>query len=125
MNESGTYRIPKGLHKPASTEDIGRVQFDERGNAVWTPRVGVDAADAVRQLLEHPALSIAPDAPVANQPTIAANPTGLPGGYNPYDSGRLDKKKWQSKKDLRRLSQWIVRNRKADSGNQDSGDPTE
>ena len=118
MNDTGSYEIPLNLLRPSPVEDAGGIQFDDRGNAVWTPRPGVDQDAALRRLLTHPSLAIVPDAP-GPQRKVAPNPSGLRAGYDPYDSGKLDKKKWQGKKDLRRLSHWIVSNRDAGSGDED------
>jgi hypothetical protein len=118
VSDTGTYQIPRALLRPSPVEDAGGVRFDDRGNAVWTPRSGVDSNDALRRLLNHPSLAIVPDA-TGPQQKIATNPRGLRAGYDPYDSGRLDKRKRQGKKDLGRLSEWIVNNRKADSSDKD------
>ena len=72
----------------------GRVQFDDRGNAVWEG-----------SLAEHPALSIADEA--APRETLRANPLGAKKGYDPYDSGRLAKTPRPRKKDLRRLGEFL------------------
>ncbi len=37
-----------------------------------------------------------------------ANPLGTVRGYDPYDSGRLDKQRKSTKTDLRKLSEWIT-----------------
>ncbi|HVC00954.1 MAG TPA: hypothetical protein VND80_02010 [Steroidobacteraceae bacterium] len=104
---------------PADALPSGRVHFDDRGNAVWewsvaTGKFGQEVSGERLRRLEHPALSIAEDAPA---PAAAAkpNPAGPVRGYDPYDSGRLDKKTApRRKKDLRRLSEWIaLKNRAA------------
>ena len=115
MSDTGTYEIPANVLRPSPVEDAGGIQFDDRGNAVWTPRPGVDQDAALRRLLTHPSLAIVPDAP-SPQRKVAPNPSGLRAGYDPYDSGRLDKKKRAPRKDLHRLSEWIVRNREGGSG---------
>lgn len=113
MSDTGKFEIPAGLLRSSPIEDVGGVGFDERGNAVWTPRPDVDEAHALERLLDHPSLAIVPDAP-ASQRRIAPNPTGLRGGYDPYDSGRLEKSRWRARKDLRRMSDWIVHNRSSE-----------
>lgn len=85
----------------APLDRSGRVQFDDRGNAVWqTGR---------RRRLDHPALSIAEDAPVPRR-EVHHNHVGLKSGYDPYASGVLNggkKEELRKKKDLRALSKWI------------------
>lgn len=88
----------------------GRIGFDDRGNAVyeWRPSLSVDNQEAEQlraDALAHPGLAIVDDAPPANAP-IQRNATGLRVGYNPYDSGQLDKKT-RKPRDLRELSKWI------------------
>ena len=107
---------PKGGTGDKST---GRVNFDERGNAVWewqveTGAFGAEVSTQRLQKLEHPALSIADDAPTPFE-TVRANPLGTKKGYDPYDSGRLGKKPPPAKKDLRKLSEWLKLKKQADS----------
>src|ERR1700692_3630589 len=73
----------------------GRVQFDDRGNAVWewslaTGAFGREVSTERLQKLEHPALSLADDAPTPFE-SVRANPLGTKKGYDPYDSGKLGK----------------------------------
>ena len=95
-----------------SNGGTGRVQFDDRGNAVWewsiaTGAFGREVSTARLRSLEHPALSIADDAPTPSE-TVRANPLGTKKGYNPYDSGKLGKPAAPPrKKDLRRLSEFF------------------
>ena len=94
----------------------GHVRHDDRGNAIW--EFGDSSTSADRdpgrttqplRILEIPGLSLADDAPTPVQ-TARANPHGVVKGYDPYDSGRLDRKKKDApvKKDLRKLSEWIA-----------------
>ena len=97
----------------------GRVKFDDRGNAVWewsvaTGAFGRDVSTERLQRLEHPALSIAEDAPTPFE-TVRANPLGTKTGYNPYDSGKLGKAAPPAKKDLRRLSEFLKLKKQAES----------
>src|SRR5579859_4647467 len=94
-----------------SSGRTGRVQFDDRGNAVWewsvaTGKFGREVSTERLQRLEHPALSLADDAPTPSE-TVRANPLGTKKGYDPYDSGKLGKKPPPAKKDLRKLSEWL------------------
>jgi hypothetical protein len=100
-------------------KSTGRVKFDERGNAVWewqvtTGAFGTEVSTQRLQKLEHPALSIADDAPTPFE-TVRANPLGTKKGYDPYDSGRLGKKPPPAKKDLRRLSESLKLKKQAES----------
>ena len=90
----------------------GRVKFDDRGNAIWewsitTGAFGREVSTARLQKLEHPALSIADDAPTPLD-TVRPNPLGTKKGYDPYDSGKLGKPpEAPRKKDLRRLGEFL------------------
>jgi hypothetical protein len=111
---------PKGGGADKST---GRVKFDERGNAVWewqvtTGAFGVEVSTQRLQKLEHPALSLADDAPTPLE-TVRANPLGTKKGYDPYDSGKLGKKPPPAKKDLRRLSEWLKLKKQAETNKDD------
>lgn len=126
--KSSSPPAPAGPAQPSSKKDAGgekstgRVKFDERGNAVWewqveTGAFGVEVSTQRLQKLEHPALSIADDAPTPFE-TVRANPLGTKKGYDPYDSGKLGKKPPPAKKDLRKLSEWLKLKKQAE-GNKD------
>jgi hypothetical protein len=105
--------------KETGDKSTGRVKFDERGNAVWewqvtTGAFGVEVSTQRLQKLEHPALSIADDAPTPFE-TVRSNPLGTKKGYDPYDSGKLGKKPPPAKKDLRKLSEWLKLKKQAES----------
>jgi hypothetical protein len=106
----------------AEPNQTGRVQFDDRGNAIWewsvaTGKFGHEVSTERLQKLEHPALSLAEDAPKP-MGHVKPNPQGTVKGYNPYDSGKLDKKPEAArKKDLHRLSEWLKLKKQA--GNRD------
>lgn len=97
---------------PRAQGPTGRVRFDERGNAIWewsvaTGSFGRDVSTGRIKKLEHPGLSIADDSPTPAE-TARRNPQGAVRGYDPYDSGQIEKKKAPPrKKDLRRLGEWI------------------
>ena len=101
----------------------GRVQFDDRGQAVWewsiaTGAFGREVSTQRLQKLEHPALSLADDAPTPYE-TVRSNPLGTKKGYDPYDSGKLGKRpEAPKKKDLRRLSEFLKLKKQAE-GNKD------
>ena len=102
-----------------------RVKFDDRGNAVWewsvaTGAFGREVSTARLQKLEHPALSIADDAPTPLD-TVRPNPLGTKKGYDPYDSGKLGKRpEAPRKKDLRRLGEFLKLKKQA-ATNKDGG----
>ncbi len=101
----------------------GRVTFDDLGNAVWewaSPRqpnsVEAGAAPPRRELPPIRRKDSAPSFPkvVPKVPkTIVANPLGMTKGYDPYASGKLDRKATSKPKDLRRLGQWLAEQKKA------------
>jgi hypothetical protein len=101
-----------GTAREGDDRTTGRVKFDDRGNAVWewqvqTGSYAQDVSTARLQKLEHPALSLADDAPSPVE-TVRSNPLGTKKGYDPYDSGKLGKTNAApKKKDLRRLSEWM------------------
>ena len=101
----------------------GRVKFDDRGNAIWewsiaTGAYGREVSTQRLRSLEHPALSIADDAPTPME-TVRPNPLGTKKGYDPYDSGKLGKTAAAPrKKDLRRLSEFLKLKKQA-AGNKD------
>jgi hypothetical protein len=103
----------------------GRVKFDDRGNAVWewsvaTGAFGREVSTERLQKLEHPALSIADDAPTPLD-TVRPNPLGTKKGYDPYDSGKLGKPpEAPRKKDLRRLGEFLKLKKQA-ATNKDGG----
>ncbi len=95
--------------KPSSAEPkkTGRVQFDDRGNAIWewsvaTGAFGREVSTERLQKLENPGLSLAEDAPTPSFNQVKPNPQGTVKGYNPYDSGRLGKTEPPRKKDLKK-----------------------
>jgi len=103
-------------------KSTGRVKFDDRGNAIWewsiaTGAFGREVSTERLHRLEHPALSLADDAPTPHE-AVRANPLGTKKGYDPYDSGKLGKSAAPRKKDLRRLSEFLKLKKQA-AGNKD------
>jgi len=106
---------PADTLRPPPTPKMpsGRVQFDDRGNAIWEWAVGTgtygrEISEDRLKKLENPDLSIADDAPTPFD-GVKPNPQGVVKGYNPYDSGKLGRNGAppRKKKDLRKLSEWL------------------
>ncbi len=113
---------PSAPEPKSDAKSTGRVNFDDRGNAIWewsiaTGEFGREVSTERLQKLEHPALSIAEDAPTPFE-TVRANPLGTKKGYDPYDSGKLGKAPAPRKKDLRRLGEFL-KSQKQGTGNKD------
>lgn len=108
---------------PSDPKKSGRVQFDDRGNAVWewsiaTGAFGREVSTERLQKLENPGLSLADDAPTPRK-HVKPNPLGVLKGYNPYDSGKLGKTDVPKKKDLKKLSDWLTLKKQAANNNPD------
>jgi hypothetical protein len=102
---------PSAADAKSDAKSTGRVNFDDKGNAIWewsiaTGAFGRDVTTERLQKLEHPALSLADDAPTPFD-TVRANPLGPKKGYDPYDSGKLGKRPPPVKKDLRKLGEYF------------------
>ena len=121
---------PASAGKPAAPDSkaggkgTGRVQFDDRGNAIWewsiaTGAFGREVTTERMQKLEHPALSLAEDSPTPME-TVRSNPLGTKKGYDPYDSGKLGKAPGAppKKTDLRKLSE-VIKLKKQAANNKD------
>ena len=97
----------------------GKINFDDRGNAFfeWRDDLSGDDNDAAQrrrdQALENPGLSLVDEG--QPEPSTDASPRDCRIGYNPYESGVLDRKAPPKKKrDLRELSKWIEAKRRVD-----------
>jgi hypothetical protein len=108
------YRLRPRVVEP---QQPGRIAFDERGNAVYAWNDDRFSADgeagerARRKALDHPGLSFVEEERPANTP-IQNNSKGTRLGYNPYESGLLQRKPTAPKRDLRELSKWIEMKKK-------------
>src|SRR5262245_18020763 len=92
----------------------GKIEFDELGNAIWVPAAAGAGDDVMRRLLDDPNLAFSNEYTEGTVKRIQPNPRGIKQGYDPYESGQLVRKEWKKKKDLRRLSEWIKKNRPKD-----------
>src|SRR5277367_4196941 len=118
---------PKGAatlsRDSAREKTTGRVNFDDRGNAIWewqisTGAFGMEVSTQRLQKLEHPALSIADEGTRPN--AVRSNPLGKKKGYDPYDSGKLGKTSaTPQKKDLRKLGEWLKLKKQAGKNQDD------
>jgi hypothetical protein len=115
---------PGAPDSKAGGKGTGRVQFDDRGNAIWewsiaTGAFGREVTTERMQRLEHPALSLAEDSPTPME-TVRSNPLGTKKGYDPYDSGKLGKAPGSppKKTDLRKLSE-VIKLKKQAANNKD------
>jgi hypothetical protein len=119
---------PTPAAAPARGSDLpsGRVQFDDRGNAIWDwtgGTVNIDPATAAQRLkrLENPTLEIV-DEPASPSKVAKSNPAGPVKGYNPYNSGKLEgNAQPRKKRDLKRLSEWIALRKQANRNKKDTG----
>jgi hypothetical protein len=108
-------------------EKPGTVAFDDLGNAQYQwcdDRLledGTEGDTRRQRALSVANLVLVDDEPPPDQKSIAPNRKGLRVGYNPYDSGRLEKQQWKKPRDLRALSKWIEsqRARAKDSDSED------
>jgi hypothetical protein len=90
----------------------GRVDHDDRGNAVWEWAKNIPGA-----ALEATGLAIVEDDRPAPLGNAKLNKVAAKSGYNPYESGLIDKKQGVRKqRDLRALSVWIEQQRKREGG---------
>jgi hypothetical protein len=111
------YRLRSRAGNAESHERPGEVAFDDRGNAVyqWKNRHLTGDNEQAEQLryeaLKYEGLTLVEDEPPP-EGMIRANPKGARLGYNPYESGMLQKKTEKRKTDLRELSRWIEMKRK-------------
>jgi hypothetical protein len=105
VNLSDTAKMRRPEFGGANAGVTGRVGHDDRGNAVWEWAREPDAIP-----LESTGLAIIEDEaplPLATV-KINVNKVAAKSGYNPYESGLIEKKNVVAKKrDLRELSRWI------------------
>ena len=121
--DAASLKPPPQAAVAAAKKQSGRVQFDERGNAIWewaiaTGAFGREVSTDRLKKLENTELALAADQPTPFD-KVKPNPLGAVKGYNPYDSGELSKAQAPKKKDLKRLSDWLKLKKQAESNNPD------
>ena len=100
----------------------GKVAFDDRGNAVWqfAPHTLSDSEEdsSPPRGLDHPGLAIVDEDPIEGTTLRTTNVKGSRVGYNPYNSGQLERKARRKARDMRELSRWIEIRRKLGSASE-------
>lgn len=114
MSDTGKFVSPVDMIA-MERSGIGKIEYDEQGNAMFVPFKSLASADALARLLNDPTLSLSEEARSAVQ-RLKDNPAGIVKGYDPYDSGMLKKQRYRKTKDLRALSKWITTNKKPADG---------
>jgi hypothetical protein len=116
VNVEGIDSVGDEQQRSAAADKAGKINFDDRGNAFFEWRDDLVCQDGAAaqcrrdQALETPGLSLVDE----GMPAVSdAAPRDSGYGYNPYESGVLDRKAPPRKRDLRELSKWIEAKRKA------------
>jgi len=110
----------------------GKVEFDDRGNAQyqWRDDRMLEESEAGEKRRQR-ALSVAnlvlvDDEPPPDLKTVQVNKQATRLGYNPYESGHIQKTQRRKPTDLRALSKWIeARRNLPNDGNGDGEDNDE
>jgi len=91
----------------------GVVEFDDRGNAQyqWRDERMLDETEAGekrrQRALSVVTLGLVDDEPPPDLKTVHVNKQATRLGYNPYESGHIQKTQRRKPRDLRALSKWI------------------
>jgi len=99
---------------PGRVDEPGRLGVDDRGNVTWEWASEVDQladdapgnAERVRALVDR-AMKVQDETTDPLHALALGVQKGLKTGYDPYDSGQLDKQSYRKKKNLKELSKWI------------------
>ena len=107
------------MRRPAFPPDLlnpsGRVEYDDRGNAVWQWKLDSEQPPAY---LDCSGLAVADDAPsTGGMAQLNRQASRL--GYDPYATGLIEKNARRKPRDLRELSKWIELKRRMDSPSND------
>lgn len=109
--------------RPGTPDTIGYDGLGRNAALADNSQDSRDSSDYLRRRalrIDH--LGLVDDEPPPDLKIISVNKQGLRVGYNPYDSGRLQKKEWKKPRDLRALSKWIESQRQAAEVRRDQED---
>ena len=93
-----------------------RLERDNHGNPVRVPHRNLGSQEVLSRLLNEDELEVDEAPSASGNRKVPENPAGLKKGYDPYESGLLEKKERRKKRDLRALSEWIKAKKRAESG---------
>lgn len=82
---------------------MGRVIFDERGNAIWQAAVPVNTDETLNRILDVDALSI-----MEGEMTRKMKALKVEDGYDPYSSGVMQRDTSKSTRSLKALKDWVA-----------------
>ena len=90
---------------------MGRIVFDERGNAMWQPATAVRSEQTLNRILQTDRLSLVEGEATGLRKVTAED------RYNPYRNGLpLREGERPRKKDLRALSEWVKMKKRLETG---------
>lgn len=90
---------------------MGRIVFDERGNAMWQPATAVRTEQTLNRILQTDKLSL------AEGEDSGLRKVKTEDRYNPYRGGLSPRDgERPRKKDLRALSEWVKMKKRLEAG---------